>query len=183
MRRANSILTIFIMILFVIHLVWGSLELSGMTAGGNPVFSALSYLLVVFVILHVLIAVKLTADTIIACRKAKVSYWKENRLFWVRRISGVALMIFMAAHVVILTGEQTGSGYRLKLFDAGRLATQILMTLSLAVHLLTNIRPLKIGLGLEDKGNLKTDVLLVLSALLLLAGIAFVIYFLRWQVV
>lgn len=183
MRKANAIITSLIMILFLIHMIWGSLELAGMTPGGNSLFTGLSYLMVGLIVVHMLISLKLTWDTLRARKAAGVSYRKANRLFWVRRISGMALMIFIALHVVAFRGRQTAEGYRLQLFNGGRLAVQLLMVAALMVHLLTNIGPLKIALGIEDHKGLRVDILLTLSILLLLAAAAFVIYYLRWQMV
>ncbi|MBR1471489.1 MAG: hypothetical protein IJ600_07610, partial [Lachnospiraceae bacterium] len=82
-----------------------------------------------------------------------------------------------------LSGKQAEGAFLMRHFDRMALLTQICMVLSLLVHLATNIRPLKIALGIEDKKNFKTDLLIVLSVLLLLAGIAFLLYFLRWRAV
>lgn len=183
MRKINAIVTVAIIILFLIHLVWGALQLLGMTGGGNAVFGKLAGLMMGLIVVHIAIGVKLTVDTMDACQKSGVSYWKENRLFWIRRISGFALMIFLFFHIAIFSGIDTAVGVRLQYFGVGRLATQILMVVSLMVHLLTNISPLRIAIGIKDSGNVRTDVLLVLSILLLLAGVAFVVYFIRWQMV
>ena len=183
MRRANAIITSLIMILFLIHMIWGSLELAGMTPGGNRLFSRLSYLMVGLIVVHMVISMKLTWDTLRSQKAAGVSYRKANRHFWVRRISGMALMLFIALHVMVFRGRQTEEGYRLVLFNGGRLAVQLLMVAALMVHLLTNIRPLKIALGIEDDKGLRVDILLALAILLLLAAAAFVVYYLRWQMV
>ena len=55
------------------------------------------------------------------------------------------------------------------------------MVIALAVHLLTNIRPLKIAFGIEDGRNFRTDVLIALSAALLLSAIGFLLYLVRWR--
>lgn len=183
MRKVNAIVTAAMMALILVHIVWGGLQLLGLAAGGNPVFIGLARLLLALLAVHIVIGVKLTADTVIACKKAGVSYWKENRLFWIRRLSGFALMIFLCFHIAVFSGVNAGAGDYLRYFGAWRLATQLLMVLSLAVHLLTNIPPLRIALGIKDSGNLRTDLLFVFSVLLLLAGVAFAVYFIRWQMI
>lgn len=181
MRRLNAIVTGMILALFLIHMIWGSLELAGMTSGGNDIFLSLSYLMTGLVVLHVIFSLKMTLDTLKAQREAGVSYPGANRLFWVRRISGIALMIFMALHVMMFRGIQTEEGFRLRLFHGAGLAAMLCMVVSLMIHLLTNIRPLKIALGLEDRKDFRVEILLVLSILLLLSAVAFVIYYLRWH--
>ena len=183
MRRANAILTSLIMILFLIHIIWGSLELAGFTRGGNSLFSFLSRAMILLIFFHVVISLKMTGDTILAWRRSGVSYWRENRIFWVRRISGLALMIFIAIHVYIFSGQKVEGVYLLHFFGIMELLSQILMVVSLLVHLLTNIRPLKIAFGIEDRANIRTDLILVLAILLLLSAVAFALYYLRWLVI
>ena len=183
MRRINSIATIAIMILFVIHLIQGVLVLFGMIKGGSSLFSVLSYIMVGFIVLHIILSLKLTYDTVRATRRAGVSYWKENRLFWVRRISGFALMAFLIIHVLVFHGQNIEGVFLLHRFDILKLISQILLVVSLFLHLVTNIRPLKIAFGLEDKKNIRIDIALILSILLLIAGMAFVVYFIRWMVI
>ena len=183
MRKFNAIVTAVIMLFFLIHMIWGGLMMTGMVKGGNKVFSALSYTMVVFICVHVVIAVKLTIDSIIAGIKSGTFYLKDNSLFLTRRISGFALLVFMAMHILLFTGTNEGGVYRLKLFDMMGLISQILMVVSLIVHLVTNIPPLRIALGLTDKRDFKSDVILILSVLLLLSGVAFIVYYIRWQVI
>ena len=71
---------------------------------------------------------------------------------------------------------------RLRVFDKFNLAAQILLIFSLAVHVLSNIRPLLIALGVRDGKKWLLDILLILSAWLLFMAAAFVIYYLRWNV-
>ena len=181
MRKINTFMTAGIMILFLVHLIWGVLIMMGITQGGSGVFSVCTYIMMVLTGLHILIGCKLTFDTIMAIRKAGVSYPGRNRLFWIRRISGFALVIFLCIHTWIFSGTTVNGVYRLRHYGMTAFAAQILMVLSLAVHLLTNIRPLKIALGIEDTKNIRTDILIVLSVSLLLAAIGFVVYLIRWQ--
>ena len=181
MRKINTVVTAGILILFLVHLFWGVLMMMGITPGGSAVFSACTYIMMILTGVHILIGLRLTFDTIRAIRKAGVSYPGQNRLFWIRRLSGFALVIFLCIHSWIFTGTTVDGAFRLRNYDAAAFAAQILMVLSLAVHLLTNIRPLKIALGIEDRKNIRTDILIVLSAVLLLSAIGFVIYLIRWQ--
>ncbi|MBR1628270.1 MAG: pilus assembly protein PilX, partial [Lachnospiraceae bacterium] len=73
--------------------------------------------------------------------------------------------------------------YRLRYYDAVRMATQLGLVASLLLHLISNITPLRIALGIQERKNLQIDVLLVLAILLLVAGLAFVVYYIRWQVI
>ena len=183
MRRANAIISALIIVCFIIHMIWGGFILLGILSGGSPVLSCVTIAMEILLLIHIIIGIKLTADSVRASRRAGVFYLKENRLFLIRRISGFALLVFVMIHIIIFEGSDTAGGYRLNVFGVPQLISQILMVLSLIVHLVANITPLRIGLGIKDGKNLRTDIMLALTALLFLAGIAFVIYFIRWQVV
>ena len=49
MRRINAITTIFIMLLFLVHLIWGALILMGLVKGGNQLFRFFSYTMMIFI--------------------------------------------------------------------------------------------------------------------------------------
>ena len=94
-----------------------------------------------------------------------------------------ALLIFIAVHFIIFSGKSDDGVYRLREFDMLALISQILMVISLIVHLITNIKPLRISLGITDKRNLRTDIAIILSVLLFLSAVTFLIYYIRWQVI
>ena len=71
--------------------------------------------------------------------------------------------------------------YRLKWFSSGKLATQLLMVLTLAVHLISNIRPALITFGIKGLQKKTGHILFALSVLLLFMAAAMVIYYLRWN--
>ena len=154
----------------------------GMIGGGSQQMTVLSYLLTGLVLAHVVIGFVLTGRTLKARRRAGRGYFKENRLFWIRRISGFALMLFIIVHMLQFMNISAGQGVRLQLFDGPALAGQLLLAVCLLVHLLSNITPLTLALGLSDRADTKTDVMIVLAVLLFLAGAGFIIYYLRWLV-
>jgi hypothetical protein len=55
------------------------------------------------------------------------------------------------------------------------------MVISIAVHVITNVKPSLISLGIRSLREYAVDILLVMSLLLLIAGAAFVVYYLRWM--
>ncbi len=180
MRKLNSIAAILVMILFVVHMISGGMILAGMMNGGSLFLKGVTHLMLAALFVHITLSLILTVQTVYAMRKSGVSYGKANRLFWIRRISGFALAFFILVHEKIFEGHLTGSAYRLNFFGGPQLIAMILMVITLLVHLICNIPPLRISLGITDRKNLRTDLMLVLSILLLLAGISFVIYFFRW---
>ncbi len=181
MRKWNAILSGLILVLFLFHAIAGSLGLMSMNSGGGIFLSVLPWILVGCIALHTLIGIKLTIDTLRACRKSGVSYFKENKLFWARRISGFAIFLLMFFHIILFKGHNAGGAYRLNFFGAAQLTTQILLVLSIAVHVLTNVKPSLIAFGRKSLKKYALDILIALSILFIFMGIAFFIYYLRWQ--
>lgn len=181
MRRLNAVLTAAIMVLLLVHIVAGTLQTAGLLPGCSVVMKILAWGMLALIGVHTLIGVKLTADTLRITKKAGVSYPKENRLFWLRRISGLAIMVFIVCHVLIFMGNSRSGAFRLHVFAGAELATQILLVVSIAVHVLSNLKPLFIGLGIRRFRDILPDVLFILSVLLLAAGIGFALYFIRWN--
>ena len=101
MRKFNAVLGMSIFALFLIHIILGSMQLAGVMPGRNVIMIVGTILLLAAVGLHTLIGIKLTADTMKAIKKSGANYFKDNKLFWIRRISGFALMFFIAAHIII----------------------------------------------------------------------------------
>ena len=91
-------------------------------------------------------------------------------------------MIFIVCHLLIFTVQEKAGAVRLHPFGPAELATQLLLVASVAVHVLTNIKPLLIAMGARGMRELFTDILFVLTLLLLFMGAAFVIYLIRWNV-
>lgn len=170
-------MTVCILICFALHGILGALSLVG---AGEETVRVLAYITLGLVAVHVILGVSLTARSIRVWRMTKAPYLKANRLFWARRISGLAVMILLFFHVGAF-GYMNGDAYRLSYFGTFRLITQILLVLSIALHIITNVKPMLIALG-ERKLRTKTgDILLVLAVLLLFFAAAFIIYFIHWN--
>ena len=177
MRRINIFVIIGIIITFIFHAVSGSIRLFGADAGSAQLSARLCMFLV---LVHVIITTILTVRTLLTIKKSGRGYFRENLLFWARRISGFALLIPLVMHLLVFSG--TGDeAYRLVFFHSGRLISQILMAAALALHILTNIHPLLIGLGAKHHGVLSADLLFIISVFLLFCCGAFCVYYLRWM--
>lgn len=180
MRKINAILGPLMIILLAVHGIWGAFQLSGLVPGGSVVRKVLSYIMIAAVAVHILIGIKLTADTLIALKNSGESYFKNNLEFWVRRISGFALILFIICHMIVFMGVN-GEVFRLQTFGGLQLAAHILLTVTLIIHLVFNIRPLFIALGIADRRFI-TDAAIILTILLALCAVGFIVYYLRWNV-
>ena len=116
MRKWNAVLSMGILVLFLIHAIAGGFQLAGVFSGGSMLMQWLAWLMLILIFIHTLIGCKLTADTCKAGKEAGISYFKENKLFWVRRISGFAVMLFILCHVLIFIGKNQDGIYRLNQF-------------------------------------------------------------------
>ena len=146
MRKWNAILTAAILVLFLIHATLGGFQLVGVgdTAAKWAAWAALA-----LIVVHTVIGVKLTLDALRVWKKTGVSYFRENALFWARRLSGFAIMVLLAFHLTAF-GETNGGMYRLKWFDTAKLVTQILLVAAIALHIVTNVRPMLISFGIRS---------------------------------
>ena len=177
MRKFNAILTAAILLLFALHASLASFQLIGF---GGTAARAAAWGAAVLILLHTGIGVKLTADTLRVWRKTGVGYFRENRLFWARRVSGFAVMVLLFFHITAF-GDSAGGVYRLKYFGPAKLTAQLLLAAALALHVLTNVKPMLISFGIRALRPRAGDMLFVLSVLLLFFAVAFIVYYLRWS--
>ena len=85
MRKINAILGPLLIVLLLIHAISGAFQLYGIIPGGSVVRQILSHALLILVFVHAVIGIILTVQTLCSCRKAGVSYWKNNERFWLNQ--------------------------------------------------------------------------------------------------
>ena len=176
MRRLNLFLVFGMLVTFLIHGIFGALEIAGANADAQK---AVAWICLVFVAAHIVVTTVLTVRTLRARRLSGAGYFKDNLLFWIRRISGFSILIPLVLHLMIFRAGNA-EAYRLQAFTVGRMVSQILFIATIALHVLTNIKPLMIALGLKGRRAYALDAMLILSVLLLLFAAAFAIYYVRW---
>lgn len=179
MRRCNAFLGMGIVALFTVHALAGTFQLSGLLPGGNSMIKALAFLMIMLIIVHAVIGLILMIRSVHVGLKTGTFYFRENKLFWTRRLSGIALMIFIVDHLLIFY-NQDSEIIRLSFFGKPQLLLSILLVIVLAIHILSNVRPLLIGFGFEGRKGRAADVFMVLTIMLLLCAAAFLIYYVRW---
>ena len=177
MRKLNAVLTAAILVLFLLHGILGAFQLFGL---GDTALKAVAWAAIGLVALHVFISGKYTLDTLRVWRRTGAGYFRANKLFWARRISGFAVMVLLVFHLTAF-GTTADGVYRLKWFDTGKLITQLLLAAALAVHVISNVRPALIAFGVRNLKPWAGDILAVLAVLLLVMAAAFVVYYLRWN--
>ena len=177
MRRMNAILSMLILALFLLHGVLGAFQMFGV---GSATMKGLACAMLVLIGVHALLGIRLTFDSVRIWRRTGAGYFKQNRLFWARRLSGLAVMLLIGFHVTAFSYTVDGA-FRLRWFDAFRLTTQILLVASIAAHVITNVRPALIALGIRRLKPRAADLLFILSAMLVVMAVSFIIYYIRWN--
>ena len=176
MRRLNGILAFTAIILFVVHGVMSSLLMMDVT---EVVVKALPHAVVAIVGVHALISLGYTIRALCVARRTHAPYFRENRLFWARRISGFAVLCLLAFHMFAFTVNN--GAFRLIPFDTVRFVMQLLFLLSVAVHVISNVKPVLISLGARKLRQKSGTILFFVSAGLLVMTIGFIVYYVRWQ--
>lgn len=180
MRRLNAIVSLLLIILFLIHTIAGSFQLMRIIPGGNELMKDLSYFMLFLIGVHVIIGIKLTLDSVKVGIKSGKFYFRENAVFWIRRITGFAMIMLIICHVLLFTSN--GEIFRLNDFNEVQLVFSILLVFTLIIHILANIRPLLISFGISGFRLYIKDILLVLAIISLFGAFAFMIYYFRWNI-
>lgn len=179
MRKLNTILSILLLFIFLLHGIMGSFSLLGI---GKSVGGMLVWIGVAILALHTIIGIVLTVQTLWATKSKDNLYLKQNALFWARRASGLAILILVFFHVGLFGGVKDGT-YILFPFTTVRLAMQLLLIAAFFLHIFINVRPLLVSLGILSYKERRGDIYLILSVLLLFIVSATMIYYIGWQTI
>ena len=177
MRKINTILSVLLLVIFMLHGLMGSFMLLGI---GSSAGKILAWVGVAVLAAHTVIGVILTIKTLKISKNTGNSYLKQNAVFWARRASGLAILILMFFHIGLFGGVQDGM-YILFPFTTVKLITQLLLVAALFIHLFINIRPLLVSLGIISYKERRGDIYLILSVLLLFSAGAVIIYYIGWH--
>ena len=177
MRKWNNILARVILVLFLLHALMGSLMLLGVS---NLSVRPLSWLLLAAVAAHGVLGI---VSTIRAFKSGKHSgkwYLQKNAAYWTKRFSGLAILLLLGFHITAYT-TTIGSHFYLKEFTFGRMAAQILLILSIFVHLAVSVKAMLIAKGVRQFKERTIDWMMVLSLMMLFFAVAVILYFIQWQ--
>ncbi len=177
MRKTNGIIAAVVFALFVLHGVLGALNMMNIAP---IIVKALSRTMLALIGVHALISIGLSVKAVVTAAKTHVPYFRQNRLFWARRLSGALIMLLVFFHMTAF-GYTSGGVFRLVPFDVFRLITQLLFLLSVALHIITNVKPMLITFGVRKLRPKAGDILFLVSAAMLFMAVGFIIYYIRWQ--
>ena len=177
MRKINTILSVLLLVIFMLHGLMGSFMLLGI---GSSAGKILAWTGVAVLAVHTAIGAILTIQTLKVSRQTGNNYLKQNAIFWARRASGLAIFILLFFHIGLFGGVQDGV-YILFPFTTVKLITQLFLVAAFFIHLFINIRPLLVSLGIISYKERRGDIYLILSVLLLFCAGAVIIYYIGWH--
>ena len=173
MRKLNTILVLLIMVLFIDHIVFGSLHFLGTNLNVTKPFAHAFFSLV---FIHAVVSILITIKAEVVGIKTHARYNKENRQFWNRRISGMAIMVLAATHIYLMAHGEDGLPRISKMAKIYGLLLPLLL-IFVCIHIYTNVRPLLISLGIRniEKKEKIIKVLIVLITIVVMFSFAFFI--------
>ena len=178
MRKLNTILSVLLLFICLLHGLMGSFMLLGISSGAGKF---LAWIGVGILAAHTVLGLLLTAQTFRASRSGGKLYGKQNALFWARRHQGRSLLFAHALFHIGVFGRVQDGVYILFPFTTVRLLTQLLLVASVFVHLLLNLRPLLVSLGIVRDKEQRGDLYLILSILVLFAAGSIILYYIGWN--
>ena len=178
MRKWNNILARVIIVLFLLHALMGSLMLLGLS---NISFKPLSWLLFAAVIAHGILGILATVQAVKNGQNSGKWYLRQNAAYWMKRFSGLAILILLCFHISAYT-TTVGGAFFLKEFTFGRTTAQLLLILSIFIHLAVSVKSMLIAKGVVKFKERTVDWMMVLSLMMLFFAAAVVIYFIQWQI-
>ena len=96
MRKLNTILSVLLLFICLLHGLMGSFMLLGISSGAGKF---LAWIGVGILAAHTVLGLLLTAQTFRASRSGGKLYGKQNALFWARRTSGLAILLMLFFHI------------------------------------------------------------------------------------
>ncbi|MBQ8971605.1 MAG: pilus assembly protein PilX [Clostridia bacterium] len=178
LRKINAAISILLIVIYMLHGVLGSFTLLEISPWAGK---ALARFGLVLIGIHVLLGAILTVQAFRVSAQKGEKYYKQNALFWTRRISGLVLALCIAFHIGAF-GETKAGRYVLVPFTTLKLIAQLMLIASLFIHIFINIRPLMLHIGSLKFRERRIDIFLALSVLLLFFTATMIIYYIGWHV-
>lgn len=179
MRKLNTCISLALCGLFTLHLVMGSFMLTGIGQNGGKYLALAG---VVLLVAHVVLSGSSTGRTLRRLgRKGLFQYGRANGLFWLRRVSGLAIVVLLAGHIGLF-GAVVDGQYILFDFTWPKALVQGAFLTALALHIGTNVRPLCVSLGWNRVQARCRDCYVSLGVMYVFSMLALGIYYVGWQV-
>jgi succinate dehydrogenase hydrophobic anchor subunit len=169
-RKLNAILGTLIIVLLFAHGILGAILLIGI---GNIVIKQLARALFTLVIVHAVISIILTVQSAKVWRHTKTLYFRENKSFWIRRISGLAIVILIFVHIMLFGHKPDGDNTYAWL----NMLLQLLLVGSIFVHVVSNVKPMLVAYGSQAGKKKRIVIISVFSVLTVFWALAMIMYY------
>lgn len=177
MRKWNNILAQVIIVLFLFHALIESLVLLGHSY--IPI-KPISWLLLAAVIAHGVLGLLATVQAVKSGTASGKWYLRQNAGYWTKRFSGLVILVLLCFHPFAYSSTVNGV-FSLKEFTFGRMTAQLLLLLSVFIHLAVSVKSMLIAKGVLKFKERTAVWMVVLSLLTLFFAAAVVSYFIQWQ--
>ena len=175
MKKVNSVISLLLIIMVFVHGIFASLLMIGVIEKPNPIPAVIC---LVLLLIHIILSIKLTVKTVKDAMSSGDKYEVENKMFVIRRLSGVIMVLLLIAHLVFYFGPQI-ENFTSTPFTVVQLVLLILLVISLIVHIVTNIRPLMVSLGVVSSDAIRAVLCIFVTSALLLMATSSVVFFLK----
>lgn len=128
---------------------------------------------------HTVFAVLLSVDAWRAGRSGRW-YMRENTVFWLRRLTGLAMLFFLFFHFGAY-GSMVSGRYVLRAFTPLLYAAQLGLLIAAVLHVAVSMKGMLVADGVTRFQMWRNLSFLVLAVFLLLTSIAVTIYYLAWN--
>lgn len=180
LRKINSLLTIPIFLLFIVHLILMAGLLTGIL-GFNPDFKLFGRMLMPFVLLHAAFGIFFLIQRIVCKKRGQNVYPKQNTIFRVQLLSGIAILILVFIHTTAYGYIGADGSFVLRAPSILYFILESLFALAICTHCAVSFPRMAVTFGLikNKPGLIKTvkSSMIIFAAIFLIAEIAFCIYY------
>ena len=163
--------------LILLHGVLVSFRFLGVGESSGLLFARTGFVLLAA---HTVFGVILTIQTIhIEARGKGKLYLRANSVFWVKRLTGIAILCSLYFHFGMF-GTTVDGKFELLPFTTIKLIDMLVLVISLLIHIGINIRSLLVSMGIFAPKRRRWDIALVLSVILVFIAVSLILYYLSW---
>lgn len=172
LRRINHILSIILLIFLEIHIIASSFLMFGWS---RVILEHVARVEFILVMCHALIGMILTFRNRPLRNSNK--YMKENRLYWLRRVTGIGILILAMPHISMFVKWHDDTFAVLKKIKAVQMGMHMLFIAFIMVHLAINIKPMLISMGVKKYKVVGAIIQAVTGIFTIFAAIASIVYY------
>lgn len=151
MRNVNKYITPIMILFFLLHAFFGTLEYIGLyNKFVHKATILFATLFIILILVHAIFGIIFAIKGYKNINKTKTYYLKANKYFYIKTISGILMIIFIIFHIILFT--LININFELaKPLNVPSLIINLLLYISIFIHLIVSIKPMMISLGIDNK--------------------------------